>query len=130
MYLDYAGIRVKHLARSVRFYTRALGLHELRRGTMGDGGVWVLLHDPLSHQHLELNWYPSSSKHAVPYVVGEGLDHLGFRTPDVDRAVRRLSRAGATLVDRIRSRGVTEIAFLQDPDGLWVELIRTPTAAE
>ncbi len=126
MYLDYAGIRVTQLRRSVAFYTKAIGLRERSRGTMGHGGIWVLLEDPVSRQHLELNWYPPGSKYDAPYAVGEGLDHLGFRTPDVPKAVRRLVKAGARLVDRVRENGVTEVAFLTDPDGIWIELIRTP----
>lgn len=127
MYLDYAGIRVRDLDRSLAFYTRGLGLKLKRRGVMDQGGVWVLLEDPASHQHLELNWYPHRSKYAVRYSVGEGLDHIGFRLPNVRAGIRRLERAGARLVETIEEGGVLEVAFLTDPDGLWVELIRTPT---
>lgn len=126
MYLDYHGIRVRELERSLRFYTGALGLREKRRGTMFHGGVWVLLEDPASHQQLELNWYPEGSKYATPYSVGEGMDHLGFRLPDVRAALPALEKAGATLVDSFEEEGVVEVAYLTDPDGLWIELIRTP----
>lgn len=130
MFLDYSGIRVRDLDRSVRFYTRGVGLREKRRGTMDHGGVWVLLEDRHSRQRLELNWYPPKSKYAARYTVGEGLDHLGFRTAHVAKMVRRLETAGAHLVDRIEDAGVLEVAFLTDPDGLWIELIRTPTAKD
>ena len=126
MYLDYAGIRVRDLDRSLSFYTRALGLKERRRGTMDHGGIWVLLEDRTSHQKLELNWYPPGSKYASRFTVGEGLDHLGFRLPNLRAAVRRLQAMGAKLVDSLEEDGVLEVAFLEDPDGLWVELIRTP----
>lgn len=127
MYLDYGGIRVRELERSLQFYTGALGLKERRRGTMLHGGVWVLLEDPTSHQQLELNWYPEGSKFAAPYSAGEGLDHLGFRLPDVKTGIAALQRAGATLVDSFEEDGEVEVAYLTDPDGLWIELIRTPT---
>lgn len=126
MYLDYAGIRVRDLERSLKFYTDALSLQERRRGTMPHGGVWVLLEDRTSHQQLELNWYPEGSKFAVPYSIGEGLDHLGFRLPDVKAGIAELQRAGATLLHSEEEDGVVEAAFLTDPDGLWIELIRTP----
>ncbi|HYK93343.1 MAG TPA: VOC family protein [Thermoplasmata archaeon] len=128
VYLDYPGIRVTDLDRSLRFYTRALGLTELRRGTMDHGGVWVLMKDRRSRQHLELNWYPPGSKYASKYSVGEGLDHLGFRVARMAPAIRRLRRAGASLVDQIRDGKVVEVAYMTDPDGLWIELIRTPGA--
>lgn len=126
MYLDYAGVRVRDLERSLKFYTGALRLRERRRGTMSHGGVWVLLEDPTSHQQLELNWYPEGSQFAVPYSIGEGLDHLGFRLADVKAGIAELQQAGATLVASEEEEGVVEAAFLTDPDGVWIELIRTP----
>jgi catechol 2,3-dioxygenase-like lactoylglutathione lyase family enzyme len=126
MYLDYPGIRVTDLDRSLRFYTKGCGLREKRRGTMHHGGVWVLLEDLKSRQRLELNWYPPGSKYDAPYSVGEGLDHLGFRMPNVAAVVRKLSKLGAKVLDSFEEDRVLEVAFLTDPDGLWVELIRTP----
>ena len=126
MYLDYSGIRVRDLPRAERFYKEGLGLDELRRGTTDHGGVWVLLEDRVSHQHLELNWYPAGSKYDAPYSVGEAHDHLGFRTPDVTAATTRLIEHGGKLVEKWEENGVVEIAYLTDPDGLWIELIRTP----
>jgi catechol 2,3-dioxygenase-like lactoylglutathione lyase family enzyme len=125
MFLDYTGIRVTHLAKAVRFYTKGLGLAERRRGRMNHGGVWVLLEDRVSHQHLELNWYPKGSKFATPYSAGEGLDHLGVRVANIEAAGRRLRAAGAHKVLEIRYRGKVEIAYYEGPDGIWIELIRT-----
>ena len=63
MYLEQPGIRVTDLGRSVRFYTRAFGLREIRRGDTRwwGGGIWVLLKDPRTRRVLELNWYPKGS---------------------------------------------------------------------
>jgi len=125
MFLDYAGIRVTHLAKAIRFYTSALGLVEKRRGRMGHGGVWVLLEDGVSHQQLELNWYPKGSKYAAPFAPGEGLDHLGFRVANIESVARRLRAAGARKVEEIRYRGRVELAYYEGPDGIWIELILT-----
>ncbi|MGA8710204.1 MAG: VOC family protein [Thermoplasmata archaeon] len=125
MFLDYAGIRVTNLAKAVRFYTHALGLVERQRGRMEHGGVWVLMEDRISHQQLELNWYPKGSKYATPYTAGEGLDHLGVRVPDIAAAGRRLRAAGARKVEEIRRRGKPVLAYWEGPDGIWIELIPT-----
>jgi|SRR5271157_687343 len=125
MFLDYAGIRVTNLAKALRFYTKGLGLVEKSRGRMGHGGVWVLLEDRGSSQHLELNWYPKGSKYATPFSAGEGLDHLGVRVQNLPAAARRLRKAGAKLVSEIRYRGKVALAYYEGPDGVWVELIRT-----
>jgi catechol 2,3-dioxygenase-like lactoylglutathione lyase family enzyme len=127
MYLDYAGIRVSRLAPSVRFFSKGLGLHELRRGRMPHGGTWVLLQDPISQQRLELNWYPRGSRFHTPFLAGEGLDHLGVRVQDYDRAARRLRAAGARRRVEFRARGRIEVGYFEGPDGIWIELIRSPT---
>ena len=127
MYVDYVGLRVSNLAKSLRFFTQGLGLREVRRGTMFHGGVWVLMEDPISHQHIELNWYPRGSKYATPFVAGEELDHLGLRVTNVAAAARRLRAAGAKRIQEFRDRGTLEVAYYEGPDGLWVELIHSPT---
>jgi catechol 2,3-dioxygenase-like lactoylglutathione lyase family enzyme len=127
MYIDYVGIRVTNLARATRFFVRGLGLTELRRGKMGHGGIWVLLQDPASQQRIELNWYPKGSRYATPFVAGEGLDHVGVRVNRLPAAARRLRLAGAKLREEVRWRGRVAIAYYEGPDGLWVELIASPT---
>jgi len=128
MFLDYAGIRVTQLAKAVRFFTTGLGLVELRRDRMVHGGVWVLLEDRVSHQQLELNWYPKGSKYATPFSAGEGLDHLGVRARSLEAAGRRLRAAGARKVEEIRWRGKVVLAYYEGPDGIWIELIPTEAA--
>jgi len=127
MYVDYVGIRVTNLTKALRFFTQGLGLGEMRRGTMSHGGIWVLLQDPVSHQQIELNWYPTGSKYATPYTPGEGLDHLGLRVSNVAADARRLRAAGAKRLFEEREGGTLEAAFYEGPDGIWVELIRSPT---
>jgi catechol 2,3-dioxygenase-like lactoylglutathione lyase family enzyme len=127
VYIDYVGLRVTHLAAAVRFFARGLGLKEVRRGTMGHGGVWVLLQDPASQQRVELNWYPKRSRYATSFVAGEGLDHIGVRVNAYASAAKRLKAAGAKRLEEIRSRGRVVLAYYEGPDGIWIELIVTPT---
>lgn len=123
MYVDYVGLRVTRLAASVRFFTKGLGLQEVRRGTMGHGGIWVLLKDPISHQQIELNWYPKGSKYYTEFVPGEGLDHLGLRVNDVAKAGRKIRAAGGKPITDFRWRGRLLVAYYEGPDGIWIELI-------
>jgi catechol 2,3-dioxygenase-like lactoylglutathione lyase family enzyme len=126
MHIDYMGLRVTQLARAVRFFEKGLGLEELRRGKMPHGGQWVLLEDRVSHQRVELNWYPPGSPYATEFVAGEGFDHVGVRVSTLAAAGRRLKSAGAKKVHEIRYRGKVVLEYWEGPDGLWVELILDP----
>lgn len=124
--LSYVGIRVTDLESSVRLYTQGLGLKERKRGTRSHGGAWVSLVDPESHGELELNWYPEDSPYRTPYVVGEGLDHLGFDTTDARAKVREFITLGGQLaVEPWIEKPKSVIGFAQDPDGIWIE-VRSP----
>lgn len=118
----YAGIRVRDLARSLAFYTKALGMKVVNEGTMPHGGTYVQLRSPGSSQRLELNWYPRGSRFHTPYRRGEELDHIAFLVDDVEKAHRDLLRKGARpAVPPGRSKG-TEV-YVRDPDGIWIELL-------
>lgn len=119
----YTGIRVRNLQRSLRFYTRVMGMKQLVRGTMEHGGIYVHLKSPHSTQRLELNYYPRGNKFFERYHEGSELDHIAFWTNDVDRNYHRLLAKGAKRAARPFSEGRYRLAFVKDPDGTWIELI-------
>jgi catechol 2,3-dioxygenase-like lactoylglutathione lyase family enzyme len=116
--LEYTGIRVRDLERSRRFYSTGLGLVAGRTGRMAAGGVWLEMNDPESRATLELNFYPDQPA----YREGDELDHLGFAVPDLDDSVRRLTELGARVRIPPFRDGDVRLAFLSDPDGVWIEL--------
>jgi len=118
MPLEYTGIRVRDLARSIRFYTEGLGLKIGPTGRMAAGGIWQELKDPETGGVLELNFYPGDP----PFREGDELDHLGFRVTDLDGTLRRLVGLGARVRIPPFAEGNERLAFLSDPDGVWVEL--------
>lgn len=123
MVLRYIGIRITGLERSLEFYTKLLGLREVRRGKTRHGGIWVLLEDPRSHQRLELNWYPPDSPFATPYVPGEGLDHIGFKVSDARSLSKKLVAKGMPVALAPEDKnGIKGVYYLKDPDGNWIEL--------
>ncbi len=137
MRLEQAGIRVTDLRRSLRFYTKALGLRVVRRGDtrVWGGGLWVLLRDPRSRKEIELNWYPKGSIFHAPYRVGAALDHLDFTLGAVGREVlereyRRLLKHGAKATRWSPARTEGWSAHVLDPDGVWITVGRRPTPSE
>jgi catechol 2,3-dioxygenase-like lactoylglutathione lyase family enzyme len=85
---------------------------------MRAGGQWQEMQDPSSGAMLELNYYPGDP----PYREGDELDHLGFRVKDLEATVARLVGLGARLRIPAFDEGDVRLAFLSDPDGVWIEL--------
>jgi catechol 2,3-dioxygenase-like lactoylglutathione lyase family enzyme len=137
MRLLYAGIRVTNYRRSVRFYTRALGLQVVREGDTRSwgGGLWVLLRDPRSRRLIELNWYPPESRFWSPYLAGNALDHLDFTIGSASKAslvrtYRKLLRKGAKATHYSPDTTEGWMASVTDPDGNWITVGRRPTRSE
>lgn len=120
----YTGIRVRNLKKSLDFYTKTMGMKVVGKGTMPHGGKYVHLKDSSSKQTLELNWYPAGSRFFSEYTAGEELDHLAFVVSDVKKAFKELVRKGAKVaVSPSESKG-TEV-YVRDPDGIWIELLKS-----
>ena len=88
-------IRVKDLDRSVEFYTKLLGMKELRRSEVPAGKytlAFVGYGDEKDSSVIELtyNWDQSE-----PYDLGTGFGHLAVGMPDVYKACEDLKQAGA-----------------------------------
>ncbi|MHB1434515.1 MAG: VOC family protein [Thermoplasmata archaeon] len=124
--LRYTGIRVRDLERARTFYTRGLGLTVGPTGRMASGGIWQWLNDPESGATLELNYYPDHP----PYREGDELDHLGFRVRGMDELIAKLTGLGARVRIPPFREGALRIAFLSDPDGVWIELLEGETAGD
>ena len=119
----YTGIRVKDLEASVKFYTGLLGMQETARTKIAaTGGEVVGLASVKGGPELELNFYPEGSKYAAEYAVGEGLDHLAFKVENLDEALAQFAKAGHPKVAEI-DNGTSRWAYVQDPDGIYIELV-------
>ncbi|MEM3458671.1 MAG: VOC family protein [Candidatus Bathyarchaeia archaeon] len=123
MKFTYTGIRVKNLKRSIEFYTKTMGMKEIRRGKMRAGGIFVQLKNKGSQQILELDYYPPGTKYYEEYVEGSELDHLAFWCKDVRRSYEKVLAGGATSAVEAWDEDGYTLAFVRDPDGIWIELI-------
>ncbi|MBV8913351.1 MAG: lactoylglutathione lyase [Acetobacteraceae bacterium] len=119
-------IRVKDLDRSVEFYTKLLGMKELRRREVPEGKYtlsFVGYGDESSHALVELtyNWDQKDG-----YDIGTGFGHLAVGLPDVYKACDEMKKAGAKITREPGpvKFGTTVIAFVEDPDGYKVELVQ------
>ncbi len=118
----YTGIRVKDLEKSVDFYTKVLGMKEGGRSKIEQtNGETVTLTTDEGGPVLELNYYGKGSKFNTEYLVGEGVDHLAFQVDDLDKAAEEAGKAGYPLVLDMKTPS-SRWAYIQDPNGIWIEL--------
>ncbi len=119
----YTGIRVRDLKRSIKFYAETMEMKEVDRGEMKDGGIYVQLKSENETQKLELNYYPPGKKYWEEYVEGSELDHLAFQCEDVRASYKKLLAGGGVSAIEPWDEGNSTLAFVRDPDGVWIELI-------
>jgi lactoylglutathione lyase len=120
----YTGIRVKDIEESIRFYRDALGFRAVLRGKMrSHEGTYVQMRTPMGKQILELNYYPETSKFYEDFVCGSELDHIGLYMRNVREQFRRLVGLGCEPVVEPFNEGSWVLAFVKDPNGIWLELI-------
>ena len=119
-------LRVGNLARSVDFYTRLLGMKELRRRDVPEG-KYTLAYlgygdgNASGGAEIELTYNYGTER----YELGNAFGHLAVGVPDVAAAAEAV-RDGGGRVTREPGPvkfGTTMIAFVEDPDGYKIELI-------
>jgi lactoylglutathione lyase len=118
-------LRVTDLQRSVDFYTKLLGMKELRRRDVPDGKytlVFVGYGDEETGAVIELTY----NYGVTSYEQGTAFGHLAVGVPDVKATCDALRAAGAKITREPGpvKFGTTIIAFVEDPDGYKIELIQ------
>ncbi len=118
-------IRVLDMDKSIDFYTRHLGMRELRRIDFPEGKftlAFVGYGDESDSTVIELthNWDQDA-----PYEPGSGFGHLAIAVPDIYGACEKMKSEGVSVPRQPgpMKHGDTVIAFIEDPDGYKIELI-------
>jgi lactoylglutathione lyase len=118
-------LRVFDLDRSIDFYTRLLGMKELRRRESPEGRytlAFVGYGEETADTVLELtyNWDQKE-----PYAIGTAFGHLAVAVPDVYAVCEKLAKEGVKIprAPGPLKFGTVNIAFIEDPDGYKIELI-------
>jgi catechol 2,3-dioxygenase-like lactoylglutathione lyase family enzyme len=131
---------------AVRFLTDGLGLVERMRTTTerSSGAIFgmeediestaVFVYDqrgPRSSTAIEVQEWLDPPVEGAPFSEPNhvGIQALGFAVPDVDDAVGRLERAGATLLGRSSSSVFGgPAAVLRDPNRITIDVVEGPDA--
>ena len=153
-------LRIKDPERSLDFYTRVLGMTLVKKLDFPEmefslyflGMVEEDEQQEWSEEEedqrlvqtfsqpamLELthNWGDEEDD-SVDYHNGndepKGFGHIGFAVPDLEAACQRFDELGVDYVKRPEEGTMGGLAFIQDPDGYWIEIFtpdRLPSALD
>ncbi|XP_068198999.1 lactoylglutathione lyase-like [Antennarius striatus] len=139
-------LRVKDPLRSLDFYTRILGMTLLQKidfpsmrftlyflgyeekadipADIKERTAWTfsrpatleLTHNWGSDQDADLS-YHSGNKEPL------GFGHIGISVPDIDVACKYLEDQKVKFIKKPDSGKTKNLAFIQDPDGYWIEIL-------
>ncbi|XP_038252768.1 lactoylglutathione lyase [Dermochelys coriacea] len=144
--LQQTMLRIKDPKKSLDFYTRVLGMTLLQKcdfPTMKFSLYFLAYEDkndiPKDTKErtawtfsrkatLELthNWGTENDENQS-YHNGNsdprGFGHIGIAVPDVAAACKRFEELGVKFVKRPEDGKMKGLAFIQDPDGYWIEIL-------
>lgn len=150
--LNHTMLRVKDPVRALDFYTRVLGMRLLRRldfeemkfslyfltcrgeetvpedararmaWTFSQRGVLELTHNWGTEDDADFAYHNGNT-------APQGFGHICISVPDLDAAIRWLDENGVAYVKRPEQGKMKNIAFIQDPDGYWIEILQAELVA-
>ena len=118
----HTSITVRHMEESLHFYTEVLGLEFERRRTIPENHAEIaFVRDPVSQARIELTHWDGKDE----FDAGEQLDHLAFEVEDLDRYLLKVRGKNVRVAKEPYrlSGGSGRIAFILDPNDVWIELI-------
>jgi len=125
-------LRVKDPAKSIEFYTKHFGMEVLSKADYADFSLFFLGSSnykqgcpvlELTHNHgTEKD--PEFSHFTGNEDGRKGFGHIGFLVDDVYKTCADLSSAGYELQKAPDAGSMKGLAFVKDPDGYWVEVIK------
>jgi lactoylglutathione lyase len=123
----HTSIRTSNMDRSIDFYTRLMGLKlQSRREIKQNNAEIAFLQDSEEKgAKLELTYYKNQKKFIQADYEERLFDHLAFDIKDMDKTISKLRSEKITVTDEPFRLGPTGplIAFIEDPDGILIELI-------
>ncbi len=116
-------VRVADLDKSLEFYTKALGLKELRRHEVEQGRFTLIFlaapGDEDAQVELTYNWDQEELD------GGRNFGHLAYSVDNIYETCQRLQDAGVTISRPPRDG---RMAFVRSPDNISVELLQKGAA--
>jgi catechol 2,3-dioxygenase-like lactoylglutathione lyase family enzyme len=125
--LNHFFVRANDLERSRRFYCDVLGLEQMPRPDFGFPGYWLGVGGKIQ-VHMGQHGIPDAAQQYMGTTPrsatdnGGVIDHIAFSATDPDGVAERLKAKGVTARKRYRQEIGLFQMFVEDPDGLTIEL--------
>ena len=116
-------IRVQNLDTALDFFINKLGMKEVRRKEVPEGGytlVFVAADENDPPLELTYNWGKSD-----PYIGGNNFGHVAYGVDNIYDFCEKLSRNGVTILRPPRDG---RMAFIRSPDQISIELLQNGEA--
>lgn len=143
-------MRIKDPAASLDFYTRVLGMSLVRKLDFPEMQFSLYFLGYLDERQAAA--VPRDDAHRTTFTFGreamlelthnwgteddpdfhyhngndqpQGFGHIGIAVPDVYRAAERFDELGVEFIKRPDDGKMKGLAFIQDPDGYWIEILQ------
>ena len=120
MRFDHIGIKSHDVEKSLDFYTRILGFQILERIDMVGRSFYFIGNDDTRIEIEDAN--PGDVR--LDCSTGYGLYHIALVVKDIDALAERLKKEEVKFImEPIQLREDRKIAFIEDPDGVNIQLI-------
>ncbi len=116
-------IRVKDIEKSLKFYQDFIGLHITKKKRLDDCWLYFLT-DEQENCEIELTYNDETPQNG--YELGTGFGHFAFAIDSFEEVEKKMKEFGYEyLYEPYRLSQVSStIAFIKDPDGYEIELIK------
>ncbi|PAV67938.1 hypothetical protein WR25_01184 [Diploscapter pachys] len=144
-YFQQTMYRIKDPAKSLDFYCNVLGMKLLSQLDFPAGKFSLFFMgyknaDEIPTDDLEKRRYALSTLATIELTHNWGTEndadfsyhngnkdprgygHIGIVVPDVDSACERFEKLGVKFIKRPQDGTMKGLAFIQDPDGYWIEI--------
>jgi lactoylglutathione lyase len=122
--IDHASITVKNMDESIDFYCKTLGLSLVSRREIPENDAEIAFVAGFEGDKigLELTFW----RNKKDWTEGDQLDHIAFTVDNVRKAIEDFRTRGVEVAKEPYSLvgSKSTIAFIKDPNGIWLELIQ------
>ncbi|VDL71653.1 unnamed protein product [Nippostrongylus brasiliensis] len=126
-------LRIKDPRQSLSFYTKVLGMRLLKQMDFPSGRFSLYFMGykeagEIPKDDKEKDYFALSTLATIELTHSRSFPgHIGIVVPDVNKACERFEKLGVKFIKKPQDGSMKGLAFIQDPDGYWIEIFNPNT---